>query len=476
MESDIAAKVGEQFTFTSVPRGKWDGRIHCEVKEVIEGKQLSYTWNANDIGADTVVTFQLDKEGEGTRLTLTHTGFEGAMPGAEGRHAAGWTVAMKSLKTTICGADPAYDWSAFQITFHVEAQIADVFTLWSTAEGMQSFWPDEITCASHDGTIRSPESTFRHGDRIALTFPTRGSTEIEILNIEENKFVTFRFGEDYGWVNVALSEQDGRTRIVLRQFGLPTDGDAAWEIHANARGWWIFNLMNLKSVVLNQRDLRVREAGATNCLGALYTAGDGSAQPPHDWTRFDVYLYIDAPAEDILSRWRTAGGIESFFVGDARFRDASDTDRSAGAKIEAGDTYEWRAIHGFLMKGKVLGSTADKVSFTFGGRYEVEVTATPHGSGTLLHLHQRGMADEPDDRVNGSLNCRSCWIYFLTTLKSQAEGGIDLRDRNPETAGKTFQRPFSLIGDPSSWEPNLPEPFPSFAEGLRTSLLPRIAL
>jgi hypothetical protein len=44
------------------------------------------------------------------------------------------------------------------------------------------------------------------------------------------------------------------------------------------------------------------------------------------------------------------------------------------------------------------------------------------------------MRDDPEDRVQGSLNCRSCWIYFLTALKGQMERGIDLRDRRPETA------------------------------------------
>lgn len=44
------------------------------------------------------------------------------------------------------------------------------------------------------------------------------------------------------------------------------------------------------------------------------------------------------------------------------------------------------------------------------------------------------MDDTPDDRADSTLNCRSCWINFLLTLKSQLELGIDLRDQEPATA------------------------------------------
>ncbi len=434
MESDIVAKIGNRFRFTSAPSGTWDSTVESEMKELIACRRLSYTWNANDIAAETLVTFELEEAGDGTRMTLSHTGFERAMPGARGRHAAGWTDALTALRTALCGPDPDYDWSAFQITFFIEAPLPDLYSSWATAAGLRRFWADEVVCTDPSGSVRPPEETFRPGDRIALKFPTGRSTELEIINIEKEKFVAFTFGENYGWVRVAFAEGGGRTRIVLRQFGLPTGGEAPWEVHANARGWWIFNLMNLKSTLLFGRDLRVRDAVVSNGLGALYLPGDETARPPHGWTRFDVCLYIEASPREVLARWHNARGIESFFVGEARFTDESGREKSPEAKIDAGDTYDWRGIHGFRMQGRIAEATARRVAFTFGSRYFVEVTVTPHGAGTLLRLHQSGMADDPDDRVAGSLNCRSCWIYFLTTLKSQLEFGIDLRDRNRQTA------------------------------------------
>ncbi len=434
MTSDFTAKVGSRFTFSAPPSGTWDGQLHCAVTELVEPERLAFTWNANDIGAETLVTFQLEKIASGTRLTLTHTGFDGALPGATGRHAAGWTRVLKSLENTVCGSRADYDWSALQITRHIAAPLSEVFALWSTAAGLKRFWADVVACTAADGTVRAATETFRLGDRVALTFSTGASTELEIINIERDRFVTFTFGTEYGWVHVGLTREGERTRIVLRQWGSPTDGDAPWDIHANARGWWIFNLMNVESVLLHDHDLRVRAAGAENGLGARYAAGNRTTEGPHDWSAFDVFLHIEAPSQDVFSRWRTSAGIESFFVRDASYRDGSGATRPPTTACEAGDAYEWIGLHDFRMKGQVIESTPHRFAFTFGGRYRVDVSASGHGAGTLLHLRQSGMRDDPEERVHGSLNCRSCWIYFLTALKCRLERGVDLRDRTRETA------------------------------------------
>jgi uncharacterized protein YndB with AHSA1/START domain len=434
MQSDFTARVGARFTFTAPPAGGWDGAIHCEVKELVEHERLAFTWNANDIGAETLVTIRLARAADGTRLTLEHTGLETALPGAEGRHAAGWTRALKALVTALCGADPVYDWSRFRITSFIDAPCADVFTMWATADGLRRFWADRVSCTAADGSRRRPGDVFRTGDRIDLTFPTGTTTGLEIINIERDHFVRFSFGRDYGWVHVELTPDGERTRVELVQFGLPVDGEAAWEVHANARGWWIFNLMNLKSVLLYGHDLRVRGDTVASGLGARFQSDGGVAAAPHDWTAFDVHLSIDAPPEEVLGRWCSPRGIESFFIGTAEVTDASGGKRAAADTVAAGDTYVWDFIHGYRLEGRFLEVEERRIVFTFGSRYAVEVEAIAQGDGTLLRLHQSGMSGDPQDRVDGSLNCRSCWIYFLTALKGQLEHGIDLRDRVPETA------------------------------------------
>jgi uncharacterized protein YndB with AHSA1/START domain len=451
MDSDFSPAPGTNFRFTSPPSGRWDGTIHCEVQDVIENERISYTWCANDIGVTTIVTFDLEATRQGTHLTLTHVGFDEAMGGAAGRHAAGWAGCLNALRVAVLGKNPDYDWSEFQVTYFVEASIGDVYRLWATADGMTRFWPDEVSVLDTHDEARAGNEEYEYGDRLHLLFPTQTDTDLEILSLEADKFVLFSFGEEYGWVHVALSSESStegqRTRIVLRQFGMPDDAESRWEVHANARGWWIAALMNIQSVLVHGNDLRVREPATASGLGALYRPGNDAALPPHDWTSFDVYLYLDAAPADVLRYWQTVEGFTRFFVAEMTAELTAGDDH--GDEVDAsmltsgtmltrmltpGTLYRWRGIHDYAGKGRFVEVTDEAVEFTFGGRYHVRVSVTSQGSGTCLHLRQSGIGDEEGERVSGSLNCRSCWIYFLVNLKSVIEFGIDLRDRNPATA------------------------------------------
>lgn len=48
----------------------------CKIKEVIVGEKLTYSWKYEGHAAETNVTFELFKEGDKTRLKLTHEGLE----------------------------------------------------------------------------------------------------------------------------------------------------------------------------------------------------------------------------------------------------------------------------------------------------------------------------------------------------------------------------------------------------------------
>ena len=440
MESDLSPTPGTSFKFTSPPAGRWDGKIYCEIQDVIENERISYTWSANDIGVTTLVTFDLQRTPEGTRLTLTHAGFKDAAGGSTGRHAAGWAGCLKALRDAVLGESPDYDWSELQVTYFVDAPIERVYRLWATADGMARFWGDEVTALNTDGNKKPDNAEYANGDRIHLLFPTQSDTEIEILNIESNKFVLFSFGEGYGWVFVSFSTEesteDQRTRIVLRQFGMSDDIKTRWEIHAHARGWWIANLMNIQSVLVHGFDLRVREPDCASGLGTLYQPDNETAVQPHDWSVFDVYLYMEAAPLDVLRYWQTVEGFTQFFVAAMTAgQDNSGEGEEVNLSIlETGSRYNWRYIHDYSGEGLILQVTDRAVEFTFGANYSVNVSVTPIGSGTRLHLRQSGIGQDDREQVQGTLNCRSCWLYFLVNLKSVVESGNDLRDQNPATA------------------------------------------
>jgi uncharacterized protein YndB with AHSA1/START domain len=430
MDSDFSPTPGASFKFTSPPEGRWDGTIHCEVQDVIKNERVSYTWCANDIGVSTLVTFDLEPSQGGTRLTLTHRGFKNTIGGAAGRHAAGWTGCLKALRVAILGKSQDYDWSEFQITYFVDAPVPEVFPLWATADGMTRFWADEVTAIDNDGKARPGDTDYDNGDQVHLRFPTQSETDLEILSIEHNRYVLFSFGEDYGWVHVAMSREGKRTRVVLRQFGMPDDTESRWEIHANARGWWIFNLMNIQSVLVHGNDLRVREPILASGLCTLFQPGKETAPTPHDWALFDIYLYLDSTPAEVLRFWQTVEGYEQFFIAEMATDYGDEPNRSA---LVPGSRYSWHGIHDFHGEGQFLEVTNDSVVFTFGQHYQVSVSVIKQDRGTCLHLRQSSIGVEDSEQVHGTLNCRSCWIHFLVNLKSIVEHGIDLRDQNPAT-------------------------------------------
>lgn len=92
--AEFKAEPGFKFQFTA---GGNDGiqYVHlCEIKEVVFEKKLSYTWCYEGLQGNSLVTFELFKEADHTRLKLTHEGLEtfpqNSKDFAKESFAAGW--------------------------------------------------------------------------------------------------------------------------------------------------------------------------------------------------------------------------------------------------------------------------------------------------------------------------------------------------------------------------------------------------
>jgi uncharacterized protein YndB with AHSA1/START domain len=81
MENNFKAEVGHKFQLRAKPMPGWCGIVECEVLEIIENQKLSYSLvsgpkpGSKDI--NTIVTWTLEQDRDGTRLILEHTGFKG---------------------------------------------------------------------------------------------------------------------------------------------------------------------------------------------------------------------------------------------------------------------------------------------------------------------------------------------------------------------------------------------------------------
>ena len=75
MDNDLLPIVGHEFQFTTQPQPGWNGIIACTVTEADPPRVLAYTWFGS--WGESLVRWTLEPANEGTRLTLTHSGFAG---------------------------------------------------------------------------------------------------------------------------------------------------------------------------------------------------------------------------------------------------------------------------------------------------------------------------------------------------------------------------------------------------------------
>jgi len=97
---DVKAEVGHRFT---LDMGPW-GHTPCEVLAVEPERLLQYAFATSTL--NTIITWQIEADGAGTRLTLTHGGFD--LLSAAGRNALegmgrGWPAILDRLATALAG-------------------------------------------------------------------------------------------------------------------------------------------------------------------------------------------------------------------------------------------------------------------------------------------------------------------------------------------------------------------------------------
>lgn len=148
----------------------------------------------------------------------------------------------------------------------------------------------------------------------------------------------------------------------------------------------------------------------------------------YDWTQFHVHMYYLAPFDEVFRRFSTADGLASFYIDRAEHTAPDGRPRASDEPFQTGDTYHWTYLHDFAHGGTIEAmDPGRRVRFTF-GEATVEIRFRELEGATEVDLHQTGCPTEDPGRAWMHLNCRSCWIYFLTNLRSVLASGVDLRD------------------------------------------------
>ncbi|MEP7145618.1 MAG: SRPBCC domain-containing protein [bacterium] len=140
-------------------------------------------------------------------------------------------------------------------------------------------------------------------------------------------------------------------------------------------------------------------------------------------------IYLNSPVEKAFEFIATPSGITKWFMGKTRYYYKDLNIRLGDEIVQKGDSYLWTWLNKDLeLKGIITESTDNKIfQFTFSPLYIVTIKLISEGDKTKLTLRHEYQESAVKDEFN-FINCCTCWVFFLTNLKSVIEYQTDLRE------------------------------------------------
>ncbi|MBP9096001.1 MAG: SRPBCC domain-containing protein [Ignavibacteria bacterium] len=146
---------------------------------------------------------------------------------------------------------------------------------------------------------------------------------------------------------------------------------------------------------------------------------------------FTHAIILKSRIEEVYEYISTSSGIVKWFIGKAKYFYKDSHIRLGNEKARKGDSFLWNWLNKDLeLKGVVTESSDNKLfSFTFSPLFfvSIELTKTEEND-TRLTLRQE-YQDSASKNDFAYINCCTCWVFFMTNLKSVIEYGIDLREK-----------------------------------------------
>jgi uncharacterized protein YndB with AHSA1/START domain len=156
-----------------------------------------------------------------------------------------------------------------------------------------------------------------------------------------------------------------------------------------------------------------------------------------DWTTFTLRIPVRARMDDLYNAWTRAADIERWFLRKSVFTGPDQKPLDRNANVVKGGTWSWEWFgwdhtdHGRITKtnGK------DHLQFTFAGECPVDIALKQVGEEVIVELTQSRIPTDDKSKRDIRLGCHTGWSLFLLNLKSVYEGGLDMRNKNPEHEG-----------------------------------------
>ena len=153
-----------------------------------------------------------------------------------------------------------------------------------------------------------------------------------------------------------------------------------------------------------------------------------------DWTQFTRKIAVQAPIQKIYDAWTKPIELERWFLSKAEFYTSEKEKIEKNQSIKEGLSYSWQwYLYPVTEHGKVTKANGkDFLQFTFAGDCLVDVSFETFKNGTIVSLTQKNIPTDDENKVNVRLGCDNGWSFYLVNLKSVYEGGLDLRNKDPE--------------------------------------------
>jgi len=178
MRNNFTGTLRKEFQFFAQPSDDWDGRVFCSLVEFQPPAKIAFTWDANNIGGETLVTIELTAQDDSTRIKLVHANFENASrdvrPIVE-RHVAGWEDHLRVLAIQLAEeirgeqvAPGTNDWTSFDLYVAIDAEPSTIMSAWSTIKGMESFFVQMMQITRPDGAGLEHDAEAQPGEILAV--------------------------------------------------------------------------------------------------------------------------------------------------------------------------------------------------------------------------------------------------------------------------------------------------------------------
>lgn len=145
-------------------------------------------------------------------------------------------------------------------------------------------------------------------------------------------------------------------------------------------------------------------------------------------------IILKASIDDVFKFIATPSGIVKWFIGKAKYFYKDSHIRLGNETAQKGDSFLWNWLNKELeLKGIITESDENKkFSFTFSPLFLVTIELEKiDDSKTRLTLKQEYQESASKNDFS-YINCCTCWVFFMTNLKSVMENATDLREK--ETA------------------------------------------